>query len=143
MNGSEIVALARRKAVVTRRKGVKATGPNEAWSLEFVSDQLADGGRFRALTVRDVYTRECLAIEAGVSLRRDDVVAALNRIVKDRSAPKNLCCDNGSEFTSQILDLWAYQHQVKLDFSRPGKPTDNAYIEAFNGTLRRECLNTQ
>jgi len=71
------------------------------------------------------------------------VVAVLNHILKNRSAPKKLCCDNGSEFTSQIVDLWAYQHQVKLDFSRPGKPTDNAYIESFNGTLRRECLNAK
>ncbi|MCG8607499.1 IS3 family transposase, partial [bacterium] len=136
-------SLRRRKAVETRREAVKVTRPNEAWSLDFVADQLADGRRFRALTVLDVFTRECLAIEAGASLRGEHVVAALNDILKDRAAPKKLCCDNGSEFTSQILDLWAYQHQVKLDFSRPGKPTDNAYIESFNGTLRRECLNVQ
>lgn len=69
----------------------------------------------------------------------------LNPILKTRPAPKTLRCDNGSgsEFPSQILDLWAYQHQIKLDFSRSGKPTDNAYFESFNGTLRRECLHTQ
>ena len=133
----------RRKAIVTRREAVKVSKPNEAWSLDFVADQLADGRRFRALTVLDVFTRECLAIEAGVSLRGEHVVATLNDILKERAVPKKLCCDNGSEFTSQLVDLWAYQHQVKLDFSRPGKPTDNAYIESFNGTLRRECLNTQ
>ena len=71
------------------------------------------------------------------------MVTVLNPILKTRPAPKTLRCDNGSEFRSQILDLWAYQHQVKLDFSRPGKPTDNAYLDSFNGTLRRECLNTQ
>ena len=73
------------------------------------------------------------------------MVTVLNPILKTRLAPKTLRCDNGSgsEFPSQILDLWAYQHQVKLDFSRPGKPTDNAYLDSFNGTLRRECLNTQ
>ena len=135
--------LRRRKAIVTRRETVKVSKPNEAWSLGFVADQLADGRRFRALTVLDVFTRECLAIEAGVSLRGEHVVATLNDILKERAVPKKLCCDNGSEFTSQLVDLWAYQHQVKLDFSRPGKPTDNAYIESFNGTLRRECLNTQ
>lgn len=133
----------RRKATVTRRETVQATKPNEAWSLDFVADQLVEGRRFRALTVLDVFTRECLAIEAGVSLRGEHVVAVLNRIMNDRQAPKKLLCDNGSEFTSQLMDLWAYQHQVKIDFSRPGKPTDNAYIESFNGTLRRECLNTQ
>ena len=136
-------SLRRRKTVVTRREAVKVSKPNEAWSLDFVADQLANGCRFRALTVLDVFTRECLAIEAGASLRGEQVVAVLNRIISDRQAPKKLLCDNGSEFTSQILDLWAYQHQVKLDFSRPGKPTDNAYIESFNGTLRRECLNTR
>ena len=135
-------SLRRRKAVVTRREAIKATGLNDAWSLDFVADHLADGRRFRALTVLDVFTRECLAIEAGVSLRGEQVGTVLNHILKTRSAPKTLRCDNGSEFTSQMLDLWAYQHQGKLDFSRPGKPTDNAYIESFNGTLRRECLNT-
>ena len=117
--------------------------PNEAWSLDFVADQLADGRRFRALTVLDVFTRECLAIEAGANLRGEHVVATHNGIFKERAVPRKLCCDNGSEFTSQLVDLWAYQHQVNLDFSRPGKPTDNAYIESFNRTLRRECLNTQ
>ena len=136
-------SVRRRKAIVTRREPVRLTRPNEVWSLDFVSDQLADGRRFRALTVLDVFTRECLAITAGASLRGEHVITVLNQILRDREAPKKLFCDNGSEFTSQILDLWAYQHQVKLDFSRPGNPTDNAYIESFNGTLRRECLNTQ
>lgn len=136
-------SLRRRKAVVTRREVVPARQPNDVWSLDFVVDQLADGRRFRALTVLDVFTRECLAIEAGPSLRGEQVVAVLNHILKHRAAPKRLFCDNGSELTSRIVDLWAYQHRVKLDYSRPGKPTDNAYIESFNGTLRRECLNTQ
>jgi putative transposase len=136
-------SLRRRKAVVTRREAVRVTRPNEAWSLDFVADQLADDRRFRALTVLDVFTRECLAIEAGPSLRGEQVVAVLNQIATHRSTTKKLLCDNGREFTSQILALWAYQHQVKLAFSRPGKPTDKAYIESFNGTLQRECLNTQ
>ena len=106
-----------------------------------MADQLADGRRFRALTILDVFTRECLAIEVGQSLKGEDVVRGLNRIRGGRALPKFLFCDNGSEFTSQMLDLWAYQNGVQIDFSRPGKPTDNAYVESFNGTFRAECLD--
>ena len=74
-------------------------------------------------------------------MRGEDVVAALNRIIERRPAPKCLFVDNGSEFSGQLLDLWAYHHQAKIDFSRPGKPTDNCFIETFNGSLRDECLN--
>ena len=115
--------------------------PIHVWGLDFVADQLADGRRFRALTVVDVYTRECLAIEVGQSLKGEDVVRALNRIGVRRGAPKWLFCDNGSEFTSQAMDLWAYGHGVRIDFSWPGKPTDNAHVESFNGTFRAECLD--
>ena len=89
-----------------------------------------------------VYTREAVAIEAGQSLKGDDVVRVLNRMRADRAVPKVLFCDNGSEFTSQAMDLWAYRNGAKIDFSRPGRPTDNAFIESFNGTFRNECLNT-
>jgi putative transposase len=115
--------------------------PKEVWSLDFVADQWADGRRFRALTVVDVFTRESLAIEAGQSLKGEDVVGVLNRIRTNRGTPKVLFCDNGAEFTSQMMDLWAYQNGVQIDFSRPGKPTDNAHVESFNGTFRAECLN--
>ena len=117
------------------------TGANQAWSLDFVADQLTDGRRFRALTIVDLFTRESLAIELGQALKGTDVVELLNRIRFERSAPKILFCDNGAEFSSQIMDLWAYQNGVKIDFSRPGKPADNAYVESFNGTLRAECLD--
>jgi putative transposase len=132
----------RRRAAEHPRERVRATEANQAWSLDFVADQLTDGRRFRALTIVDVFTRESLAIEVGQALKGTDVVAVLNQIRFERGAPKMLFCDNGSEFTSQIMDLWAYQNGVKIDFSRPGKPTDNAYIETFNGTLRAECLDT-
>ena len=89
----------------------------------------------------DVYTRESVAIDAGQSLKGDDVVRVLSQAKQKRGVPKFLFCDNGSEFTSQDLDLWAYQKGVKIDFSRPGKPTDNAFVESFNGTFRAECLN--
>jgi putative transposase len=132
----------KRRVAAERRDRPKVTGPNQVWSLDFVADQLADGRRFRALTVVDVYTRESLAIEPGQSLKGEDVVRVLQRIRKDRGGPKRLFCDNGSEFSSRVLDLWAYQNGVKIDFSRPGKPTDNGHIESFNGTFRDECLNT-
>jgi putative transposase len=131
----------RRCAATNRREGSKATAPNQVWSLDFVADQLADGRRFRALTVVDIFTRESLAIELGQSLKGDDVVRVLSRICSQRAVPKMLFCDNGSEFTSQAMDLWAYRAGVQIDFSRPGKPTDNAHVESFNGTLRAECLD--
>jgi putative transposase len=132
----------KRKAARQRKERLKTTVPNEAWSMDFVADQLQDGARFRSLTIVDVYTREAVAIEAGQSLKGDDVVRVLNRMKFERAVPKVLYCDNGSEFTSQAMDLWAYRNGVKIDFSRPGKPTDNAFVESFNGTFRAECLDT-
>lgn len=132
----------KRRVSVNRRERIRPTAPNQVWSMDFVADQLADGRRFRALTMVDIYTRESLAIEAGQRLKGEDVVRVLQRVLKDRGAPQTLFCDNGSEFTSQVLDLWAYHQGVRIDFSRPGKPTDNAHVESFNGTLRSECLNT-
>jgi putative transposase len=131
----------RRPVAAHRRERRKPTAPNEVWSLDFVADQLADGRRFRALTVVDVFTRESLALEVGQSLKGENVVGVLNRLRQDRGVPKMLFCDNGAEFTSQVMDLWAYQNGVQIDFSRPGKPTDNAYVESFNGTFRAECLD--
>ena len=131
----------KRRVAAQRRQRPRAERPNQIWSLDFVSDQYSTGGRFRALTVVDIFTRECLAIEVGQSLKGDDVVRVLQRLRQQRGAPQALFCDNGSEFTSQALDLWAYHSQVTIDFSRPGKPTDNAFVESFNGTLRSECLD--
>ena len=131
----------RRRAAEHRRERVRVTGANQAWSLDFMADQLTDGRRFRVLTIVDVFTRESLDVEVGPSLKGSHVVEVLNRIRARRGVPKRLYCDNGSEFSSQIMDLWAYQNGVRIDFSRPGKPTDNAYIETFNGTLRAECLD--
>lgn len=104
--------------------------------------QLQDGSRFRSLTIVDVFAREAVAIEVGQSLNGDDVVRTLNRVKLGREVPKVLFCDNGSEFTSQAMDLCAYRNGAKIDFSRPGKPTDNTFVEIFNGTFRAECLDT-
>ena len=131
----------KRRCSLQRRQRSLPTAPNQVWSLDFVADQLADGRRFRALTIMDVFTRESLAIEVGQRLKGDDVVQALNVIRQKRGVPKLLYCDNGSEFTSQVMDLWAYHNRVQVDFSRPGKPTDNAHMESFNGTFRAECLD--
>ncbi len=108
--------------------------------MDFVADQLADGKRFRSLTVVDIYTRECLAIELEQRMKGEDVVRALNRIKIHCGAPKFPYCDNGSEFSSHAMDLWAYQNGVQMAFSRPRKPTDNAFVESINGTFRAECL---
>jgi putative transposase len=92
-------------------------------------------------TVVDIYTRECLPIESGQKLRGEDLVRTLNRIKISLGVPKMVHWDNGSELSSQAMDLWAYQHGVHMAFSRPRKPTDNAFVESFNGTFRSECLN--
>ncbi len=131
----------RSRAPISRPQRLPATRPNSAWSLDFVADQLADGQRFRVLTVIDVFTRECVAVAIGKHLTGADVVSSLERVRLKRGTPQRLFCDNGSEFTSQLLDLWAYSHGVCIEFSRPGKPTDNAFVESFNGTMRDECLN--
>lgn len=123
------------------RERFHPTAPNQVWSMDFVADQLADGRRFRSLTVLDIYTRECLAIEPDQKLKGQDVALVLNRVKAQRGVPRMLYCDNGSEFSSQAMDLWAYQNGVRIAFSRPGKPTDNAFVESFNGTFRAECLD--
>jgi putative transposase len=131
----------RRKMVVARRERYVPKRANQAWSMDFVADQLADGRKLRALTVVDVFTREALCIRVGQRLRGEDVVDACNRLVAERGAPVRVFVDNGSEFSGRLMDLWAYHHGVQIDFSRPGKPTDNSFVETFNGSFRDECLN--
>jgi len=114
---------------------------NEIWSIDFVADALFDRRRLRALTVVDNYTRECLAIEVGPSLSGEDVVAVLDRIKAERALPETIKVDNGSEFISKAMDRWAYESGVELDFSRAGRPIDNAKVESFNGRFQEECLN--
>jgi putative transposase len=132
----------RNKAAVHRTEQIRLTAANQCWSMDFVSDALFDGRRFRALTVVDNYSRECLEIEVGQSLKAEDVVRVIERIKLTRGAVANrIKVDNGSEFVSKALDKWAVENQVALDFSRPGKPTDNPFIESFNRSFRDECLN--
>ena len=131
----------RNKSARLRQPKHVVTAMNQIWSMDFVADALFDGRKLRALTVVENYTRESLAIDVGQSLKGDDVVATLNRIAATRGLPATIKVDNGSEFISKVMDRWAYERGVELDFSRPGKPTDNAKIESFNGRLRQECLN--
>jgi putative transposase len=110
--------------------------------MDFVLDQLFDGRKFRSLTVVDNFSRKCLAIHVGQSIKGSDVVEIINTIKSARNAvPKRIQVDNGSEFISKALDKWAYENNVTMDYSRPGKPTDNPFIESFNGSFRDECLN--
>jgi putative transposase len=110
--------------------------------MDFVHDQLATGRKLRVLTIIDTFSRFAPALDARFSYRGEDVVATLDAVCAEVGFPRTILVDQGSEFVSRDLDLWAYRHGVELDFSRPGKPTDNAFIEAFNGRLRAECLNT-
>jgi putative transposase len=109
--------------------------------MDFMSDALYDGQKIKLLTLVDNFTRESLAIEVTWRLGGHGVVATLMQVVEEKGLPKSIRVDNGPEFTSKMLDQWAYLNGVKLDFIRPGKPTDNALIEAFNGRFREECLN--
>ena len=132
----------RRKRAWRYRVGqLGASAPNEVWSMDFVSDQLFDGRPIRILAVLDAHTREALSIVPRASFRAFDVVQELDRLARERGRPKTLKVDNGPEFAGRLLDQWAHLNSVEIDFSRPGKPTDNAYIEAFNARLRAECLN--
>jgi putative transposase len=132
-----------RRHVSACRRMVRVTAscPNESWSMDFMSDALYDGQKIKLLTLVDNFTRESLAIEVAWRLGGHGVVETLMRVVEEKGLPKSIRIDNGPEFTSKALDQWAYLNGVELDFIRPGKPTDNALIEAFNGRFREECLN--
>ena len=131
----------------SQERRAEAAGPmpkkaNERWAMDFMHDTLSGGCTLRVLTVLDVHTRECVALKVGRSFKGEDVAGTLSEVGVARAAlPEVISVDNGTEFTSRSLDHWAYWNRVRLDFSRPGKPTDNAHIEAFNSVFRRECLS--
>ncbi len=106
-----------------------------------MADNLFDGRKLRMLTVVDCCSRESLAIHVGQSLKGEDVVGVLSQIVAERGKPQTIKSDNGSEFIGNLMGKWAYERNIELDFSRPGKPTNNAIVESFNGRLRLDCLN--
>lgn len=132
----------RSRSAAHRLERLENGNVNQVWSMDFVQDSLFNGSRFRILTIVDNYSKKCLSLLTGKSLRGTDVIHCLNHIkLVEGVVPLRIQCDNGSEFISKEVDRWAYENQVTLDFSRPGKPTDNPYIESFNGKFRDECLS--
>ena len=130
----------RRVQAKLREGRTGASAPNEVWAMDFVHDQLFDGRKIRCLTVIDTFSRLSPVIDVRHSYRDTDVVATLERTTRDIGVPRTIRLDNGPEFVSKELDLWAFMRGVTLDFPRPGKPTDNSFIESFNGKFRSERL---
>jgi putative transposase len=143
LEGLQLRTRMRRRKHMCLHRGVvrQAQRTHERWSMDFVHDQLFDGRPFRMLTVVDQFSRQSPLIEPRFGFSGRDVVAALDRIIDCTGTPLSITVDHGTEFTSKALEEWAYQRGVKLDFTHPGKPTENGHIESFNGRLRDECLN--
>ena len=139
------LAVRRRKrkriGLFERKPLPKPTTVNRSWSMDFVADGLVNGRKLRCLNIVDDFSRECLALEVDTSINGKRVVSVLERLADLRGLPLSITVDHGPEFEGQVLDAWAYQTGVSLNFIRPGKPIENAYIESFNGRFRDECLN--
>ncbi len=131
----------RKRALGTRAPIVVPDGPNQRWSLDFVSDAFTDGRRFRILCVVDDFSRECLALVADTSLSGARVARELDRIITGRGKPNTIVSDNGTELTSMAILQWSQDRAIDWHYIAPGKPTQNAFVESFNGRLRDECLN--
>ena len=116
--------------------------PNQTWSIDFMSDALTDGRKFRLLNVIDDYNRESLAIEVDTSLPSLRVQRVLSRLINERNKPSVIRVDNGPEFISHVLQQWCDENKISLQYIQPGRPMQNAYIERNNGSVRRELLNT-
>jgi putative transposase len=131
----------RKRALGTRAPMVLPDGPNQRWSLDFVSDTLTCSRRFRILCVVDDYTRECLALVADTSLSGVRVARELTRLIGMRGKPHTVVSDNGTELTSSAILRWSQERRVEWHYIAPGKPMQNGFVESFNGRLRDECLN--
>lgn len=131
----------RKRAIGTRAPMALPQGPNQRWSLDFLSDAFADGRRFRILAIVDDFTRECLALVADTSLPGLRVVRELEAVVASRGRPAMIVSDNGTELTSMAMLRWSQERQVAWHYIAPGKPQQNAFVESFNGRLRDELLN--
>jgi len=143
LEGLQLRMRVRRRKHIALHRGPapRPIGPTERWSMDFVHDALADGRPFRVLTVVDQWSRHSPILEVAFSMSGKTVSAALDRVIGGHAMPRSITVDHGTEFMSRALEDWAYQRGVQLDFIRPGKPVENAFIEAFNGRLRDECLN--
>lgn len=153
VNRKRVQRLYREEGLAVRRRGEKRrsqiprlirtplSGPAKRWSMDFVSDSLSSGRRFRCLNIMDEFSRESLTIYPSHSIPAVRVIEALERLREERGLPEVIVTDNGSEFTSRAFDAWAYARGVKIDFIQPGKPIQNCFIESFNGTFRDDCLN--
>lgn len=153
LNHKRVYRLYKEAGLTIKRKGKKrhyekrgmperiSKEPNTRWSMDFVSDVTRSGTRFRIFTLIDEITRECLALEVDRSITGQRVTSFLNKAALFRGLPKEILTDNGSEFTSNAMNAWVYDHKLEHVFTDPGCPTQNGYIESFNGKLRDECLN--
>ena len=131
----------RRVSAKRRNDRAPIVSSHDVWSMDFMADQLYNGQRLRCLTIVDAFSKLCPAIGVGFQYPAADVIRTLDLAAGEYGYPRSIRVDNGPEFISKELDLWAWTHGVTLDFSRPGKPTDNAFIESFNSRFRQECLN--
>ena len=144
LDGLQLRMRVRRRKHIALHRGPAPTptGPTERWSMDFVYDAFADGRQFRVLTVVDQWSRQSPLLEVATAMSGRTVAEALDRVLRGAGAwPRSITVDHGTEFTSRALEDWAHQRGVQLDFIRPGKPQENAFIESFNGRLRDECLN--
>ena len=130
-----------RKRSTVRQPLPAAVAANQVWSVDFMSDTLSSGRRFRTLNIVDDYTRECLAIEVDTSLGGRRVVRVLEALKQKRGLPRQIRSDNGPEFVSRAVDQWAYEQGLQWHTIQPGRPMENGYVESFNGRFRDECLN--
>ena len=131
----------RKRYVATTRVKHPVEQPDDRWGMDFVHDGFLDGRKFRALAVVDHCTRECLAVEVGLSVGGSGVVSVLEELTDRGRKPREIQLDNGPEFRSRLLMKWCHDHGVEIRFITPGKPTQNGHVESLIGTLRNECLN--
>lgn len=143
LDGLQLRMRVRRRKHIALHRGPAPipVGPTERWSMDFVHDTLAGGRPFRILTVVDNWSRSSPVVEAGFRMTGALVSQILDRVLGAQAGPRSITVDHGTEFQSRALEDWAYRRGVQLDFIRPGKPVENAFIESFNGRLRDECLN--
>lgn len=139
----ELQVRTKKRKKLNRPRLVKAVpiAPNQRWSMDFVSDQLANGRRFRVLNVVDDYSRELVGQLVSTSISGNQVGRYLSQLIELRDKPCSIVCDNGPEYTSKAMFFWSQETGIKLDFTQPGKPTQNAFVESLNGKFRNECLN--